>query len=301
MNKFTDILKVEGIKAMGYGLSYKILMVDRRLTIEAKAIYNYFGCYAGAGNTAFPSRKRICNDLCISKTRYYNHFKLLVDYGYIKVEQIRTDGGKFRHNIYTLIDNPIPVDNLEENNVPPCPKNSDTDKNIEKSTPSPCPRNRDTGNWDTNINTVLYNQHSVCNTLSLSPENSPPKNKPVDNSKDRQRETNTDEFYYILAKSQYNQFEAKYVDAILQAIRLLYYSSKPLEINSMRIPPDQVRQDLKKLEPKHVDLGLRDFLIQSEKQEIKFPVGYLSRCIYNAIFQGDLRIQSDLRFNGNIW
>jgi hypothetical protein len=45
-----------------------------------------------------------------------------------------------------------------------------------------------------------------------------------------------------------------------------------------------------------VDLALRDFKIQAKEQNIKYPIGYLSRCIYNAIFQGELRIESDLLY-----
>ena len=68
----------------------------------------------------------------------------------------------------------------------------------------------------------------------------------------------------------------------------------------MKIPPSQVREDLKLLEWKHIDLGLRDYKIQAEVQEIRSEVAYLSRCIYNAIFQGDLRIETQLSYQGLI-
>lgn len=106
-----DILRIQGIKAKGYGIIPKIVMQDKRLTIESKAIYSYFCTYAGAGETAFPSVGKICHDLCIGEERYRKHFKDLVKYGYITVEQLK-EKGKFSRNIYTLEDKP------QEQNTP---------------------------------------------------------------------------------------------------------------------------------------------------------------------------------------
>jgi len=98
-----DTLKIQGRMAKGYGIIPKIPMQDQRLTIEAKAIYSYFCTYAGAGTTAFPSRDKILHDLRISEKRYYSHFNLLKKYGYITVEQY-IEGGKFKNNVYTLVE-----------------------------------------------------------------------------------------------------------------------------------------------------------------------------------------------------
>jgi len=99
-----DVLKVQGRMELGYGIIPKIPMQDQRLTIEAKAIYSYFCSYAGAGTTAFPSRDKILRDLQISENRYYKHFNLLKQYGYIKVAKNTDNKGKFTNNIYTLIE-----------------------------------------------------------------------------------------------------------------------------------------------------------------------------------------------------
>jgi len=74
------------IYSKGYGMVAKQAMQDPVLSIEAKAIYAYICSYAGSGETAFPSVKKMCYDLHISKDRYYNHVKLLIDQGYIKVQ-----------------------------------------------------------------------------------------------------------------------------------------------------------------------------------------------------------------------
>ena len=104
-------LKFEGIYENGYGLISKSFMKDKRLTIEAKSIYTYLCSYCGGGTTAYPSVSLQCSDLCISESRYYKHRQLLLEYGYIKVEQERElveyeDGTKkemFSHNVYTIV------------------------------------------------------------------------------------------------------------------------------------------------------------------------------------------------------
>ncbi|MDN6570509.1 MAG: helix-turn-helix domain-containing protein [Staphylococcus equorum] len=85
----------------GYGSVYKKVMKDTELSIEAKAIYAYLTSYAGGKDTAFPSVSLICHELNISKNRFYNHRKELVEKEIISVKRERTDNG-FSKNIYTI-------------------------------------------------------------------------------------------------------------------------------------------------------------------------------------------------------
>ena len=140
--KFTNILEVEGINAQGFGTIAKMVMLDQRLTIEAKAIYSYFCSYAGGGSTAFPSVSKIVYDLKISKTRYYKHFDSLVECGYISVRQNK-EGNKFANNIYTLNTNPVPRPQDKETELS-CPQNEYT-------------QNEHTQNVETNINNININ------------------------------------------------------------------------------------------------------------------------------------------------
>ena len=140
--KFTNILEVEGINAQGFGTIAKMVMLDQRLTIEAKAIYSYFCSYAGGGSTAFPSVSKIVYDLKISKTRYYKHFDSLVECGYISVRQNK-EGNKFANNIYNLNINPAPRSQNKETELS-CPQNEYT-------------QNEHTQNVDTNINNININ------------------------------------------------------------------------------------------------------------------------------------------------
>lgn len=106
--EMVNILRVEGIMAQGYGINPKIVMRDKRLTPEAKCIYSYFASFAGNGNQAFPSRDVILDELQMSKDRYYRHLKILLKADYIRIEQLRGEGGFFKRNIYTIVTNPNP-------------------------------------------------------------------------------------------------------------------------------------------------------------------------------------------------
>ena len=95
-----DQLRHEGILSKGYGIIPKLVMKDKDLTIESKAIYSYLCSYAGNGDTAFPSVGLMCSDLGISETRYLKHRKTLLDKGYITIKRERKDR-KWSNNVYT--------------------------------------------------------------------------------------------------------------------------------------------------------------------------------------------------------
>jgi hypothetical protein len=109
-DSLVDVLRVEGVNAKGFGTIPKAVMKDRRLSIQAKAIYSYFCSYAGAGNRAFPGREIILKDLQISKDFYYKNLKMLKDLDYIRVKRENGKGGRFGRNIYTLVPCPVSQD-----------------------------------------------------------------------------------------------------------------------------------------------------------------------------------------------
>lgn len=96
-----NFVNANGIFAHGYGFSPKLVMKDKALQIESKAIYAYLSSYAGNGMSAFPSVDLICHELGISRQRYNKHRKALEDAGYITVSQTKSTGA-FSKNIYTL-------------------------------------------------------------------------------------------------------------------------------------------------------------------------------------------------------
>lgn len=98
-----NVLQVDGLLSMGYGIIPKKAMRDSRLTPEAKAIYAYLCSFAGSGNTAFPSVALMCSEIGMSEDRFYKHRKLLVQYGYIAFSQIRGGRGKTGSNVYKIL------------------------------------------------------------------------------------------------------------------------------------------------------------------------------------------------------
>ncbi len=122
-NGFVDILRVEGVNARGYGIIPKIVMQDKRLSQGAKLIYAYFCTFAGAGEIAFPSAKKICTDLGFgTEETFRKHRAYLVKYGYLKITQVRGPEGKFKNNIYTLCQFPEPeIENAENTAFLPSP------------------------------------------------------------------------------------------------------------------------------------------------------------------------------------
>lgn len=88
--------------ADGYGQISKLVMRDKKLTVEAKSIYAYLCSYCGGGDCAYPGIELICKDLRISVKRYYKHFKMLEDSGYVHVAKIRTAENQYERNVYML-------------------------------------------------------------------------------------------------------------------------------------------------------------------------------------------------------
>ena len=101
-NELSNRLQIEGIRYLGYGVCSRAVLLDESLTAEAKAIYALLCSYSGSGNTEFPSVKRLTEVLNISESRYYRHFHILEEEGYITCTQ-KHDGTKFGRNVYTLV------------------------------------------------------------------------------------------------------------------------------------------------------------------------------------------------------
>lgn len=117
----------------GYGILPKSVMQDRSIKIESKAIFAYLVTYAGNGDMAFPGRELICQDLGISKDRFYKYMTELKEKGYIEISQVKDEKGKFAHNIYKL--NPFPCFTDTDNPCTgiPCTENKDTNSNSNKN------------------------------------------------------------------------------------------------------------------------------------------------------------------------
>lgn len=87
----------------GYGSIPKRVMKDKRLSIEAKAIYSYLCSYAGGGCEAYPSISKMVSDLSISENRFYRHFEYLIKLGYVRKHREINDNNLLGHNVYELV------------------------------------------------------------------------------------------------------------------------------------------------------------------------------------------------------
>lgn len=148
MTEETSKLKLEGVMSKGYGTIPKLVMMDRDMTIEAKAIYAYIASYAGNGEAAFPSVSLICKDLQINEKRFNKHKKILFEKGYIDVTKERQEGGKFARNVYTI-----------KHFIEPTPQNGSTDEPYpqKRSTDKRTSEKRSTENGGTNNNSLTNN------------------------------------------------------------------------------------------------------------------------------------------------
>lgn len=148
------------INSAGYGTVPKLVMQDRNLSVISKAIYAYFCSYTGAGNTCFPSYKKICYDLNVARNTFVKYLKPLVKANYIKIEHSKnTSSGKFSNNIYVLNDVVAQVD--AQNVVTPSIKiESNCLENLEKM-----------GGFTDAQNTVHGNLYSKINNIKINNNN----------------------------------------------------------------------------------------------------------------------------------
>lgn len=93
----------EGVNCQGFGRIFKALTTDSSIPIQSKAIYAYLASFAGGSNSAFPSIKKIMEDLGFSHSSYlYKYLNILLDNGYIKVRKIRNISNNYVRNEYIL-------------------------------------------------------------------------------------------------------------------------------------------------------------------------------------------------------
>jgi len=270
-----DIIQVQGINSQGYGTIPKLVMQDKRLTIQAKAIYGYFCTYAGAGKTAFPGRKKIMSDLKISKDSYYKHFKLLKDCGYIEAYQEKDENGVFCRNIYTLVES-IPCPKYQD--AAPCPK-------------LPCPAEPCPVEQDTNNNSIKIN--SINNYQSVSQD--------LTDGTDRQ--PFADVLEVIQENVSYNDLQAAYgddIDLIHGFIGIILdvfmTEDKTVRVNGENKLRELVKSNLLKLRYDNIVHVLEQF--KAQEHRIKNKRQYILSMLYNSPMEIDAHytnwVQSDL-------
>ncbi|PKM52458.1 MAG: hypothetical protein CVV02_01510 [Firmicutes bacterium HGW-Firmicutes-7] len=305
---FTDILMIEGVNAKGYGMIPKMVMQDTRLTPEAKCIYSYFCSYAGAGSQAFPSVKLIIYHLGMSETRYYKHFKLLKDYGYIKTTQSKSNG-KFSKTIYTIVSNPKPSISFE------CTGNESTE-------------NESAQNEGYNINSIKSNSININKYIYPSTEmqnsddrqlhkiETEPKSKDLGNTMQKikgpkkkktlyqckssrnldLKNISHERYLNVLENCSIGHLDESYRDAVSKIIKTFFWdieNKERIEIGENSIPAKIFSEEIEKLNYFMIDHAVKKFEQASRDKKIINPLAYLKSCIYNSISQMNLEVQSD--------
>jgi DNA-binding transcriptional ArsR family regulator len=172
-------IRFSGLKAAGFGMIPKAVMIDPRLPVKAKGVYAYFCSFTGSGNNAFPKKEKILFHLGIAEKTYYKFYKLLTELNYITAVQRHIDG-RLQVNDYYLNDTPNAA-NAQKKTVFSCStqdsKKQDTELEIQdgkkQDTEKQDTQIQDSKKQDTNINNsnknnVLYN-HSL-NQQPAQPE-----------------------------------------------------------------------------------------------------------------------------------
>lgn len=172
-------IRFSGLKAAGFGMIPKAVMIDPRLPVKAKGVYAYFCSFTGSGNNAFPKKEKILFHLGIAEKTYYKFYKLLTELNYITAVQRHIDG-RLQVNDYYLNDTPNAA-NAKKKTVLSCStqdsKKQDTELEIQdgkkqdtekQDTQIQDSKKQDTNKNNSNKNNVLYN-HSL-NQQPAQPE-----------------------------------------------------------------------------------------------------------------------------------
>jgi hypothetical protein len=251
-----DELRVEGVNAKGFGTIPKAVMKDRRLSIQAKAIYAYFSSYAGGGNRPFPSRKTITEDLQISLNTYHKHLNLLKELDYVRVRQ-RKKNGVFTSCIYTLVENPI------SKPFSPCTKICDT---VE-----PCTKFPYTKICDTDINKA-FEQDSLSIHPTLDTE--------WMDRMDRYSLLVKENIDYDMLMSYEPQVSRLAESIYLLIMDVLCGEEKTLKVNGTVMDAQVVRQRF--LELRHFDVSSVINGINALAEPVRNVRNYLLTALYNA-------------------
>lgn len=279
-----DKIIMQGINSKGFGIIPKLVMQDRRLTIQAKAIYAYFCSYAGNGETAFPSRDKIFFDLGIKKQAYYKHFNLLKEYGYIEVEQVR-ESGKFKHNIYTIVQ----IINA------PCTDFRDTVK-------------RDTAKQDNNNNidskiTEKKNNSLVKSSLSSKKEE---KQKEDQIKRDKTRQDKTDVAATLKAYEQTlkeniefnnlcntHKHDKAFIEELLSImLDVVMSENKTITVASEKKNKELVKSVFLKLNYYNLDSVIQKY--KNITTKIKKKRQYIITMLYNSYLEGEATVLNDV-------
>ena len=321
-------IRFSGLKAAGFGMIPKAVMIDPRLPVKAKGVYAYFCSFTGSGNNAFPKKEKILFHLGIAEKTYYKFYKLLTELNYITAVQRHIDG-RLQVNDYYLNDTPNAA-NAQKKTVFSCStqdgKKQDTEKQdtqIQDSKKQDTNKNNSNKN-NSNKNNVLYN-HSL-NQQPAQPEQ-------IEGARDVKRDISYEvetellkqkklPYYFksdpekMIAAIHFmvewdtffpngykDGFEQRIYNLFVEALIEMCCADKPMalkgSITTYAKVIDKINQ-LAKFEDYYVDISefadpaRENYKRAALDQDIRNPMQYMKACIWDAMQTGSIGMYADI-------
>ena len=318
-------IRFSGLKAAGFGMIPKAVMIDPRLPVKAKGVYAYFCSFTGSGNNAFPKKEKILFHLGIAEKTYYKFYKLLTELNYITAVQRHIDG-RLQVNDYYLNDTPNAA-NAQKKTVFSCStqdgKKQDTELKIQDGKKQDS-KKQDTNKNNSNKNNVLYN-HSL-NQQPAQPEQ-------IEGARDVKRDISYEvetellkqkklPYYFksdpekMIAAIHFmvewdtffpsgykDGFEQRIYNLFVEALIEMCCADKPMalkgSITTYAKVIDKINQ-LAKFEDYYVDISefadpaRENYKRAALDQDIRNPMQYMKACIWDAMQTGSIGMYADI-------
>lgn len=323
-------IRVSGLKAAGFGMIPKAVMIDPRLPVKAKGVYAYFCSFTGSGNNAFPKKEKILFHLGIAEKTYYKFYKLLTELNYITAVQRHIDG-RLQVNDYYLNDTPNAA-NAQKKTVFSCStqdsKKQDTELKIQDG------KKQDTQKQDTQIqdtnknsstkNNVLYNHslnqqpaqpeqiegaRDVIHDISYEVETELLKQKKLPYYFKSDPEKMIAAIHFMVEWDTFfpngykDGFEQRIYNLFVEALIEMCCADKPMalkgSITTYAKVIDKINQ-LAKFEDYYVDISefadpaRENYKRAALDQDIRNPMQYMKACIWDAMQTGSIGMYADI-------
>lgn len=323
-------IRFSGLKAAGFGMIPKAVMIDPRLPVKAKGVYAYFCSFTGSGNNAFPKKEKILFHLGIAEKTYYKFYKLLTELNYITAVQRHIDG-RLQVNDYYLNDTPNAA-NAQKKTVFSCStqdgKKQDTELKIQdgkkQDTQIQDSKKQDTNKNNSNKNNVLYNHslnqqpaqpeqiegaRAVKRDISYEVETELLKQKKLPYYFKSDPEKMIAAIHFMVEWDTFfpngykDGFEQRIYNLFVEALIEMCCADKPMalkgSITTYAKVIDKINQ-LAKFEDYYVDISefadpaRENYKRAALDQDIRNPMQYMKACIWDAMQTGSIGMYADI-------
>lgn len=323
-------IRVSGLKAAGFGMIPKAVMIDPRLPVKAKGVYAYFCSFTGSGNNAFPKKEKILFHLGIAEKTYYKFYKLLTELNYITAVQRHIDG-RLQVNDYYLNDTPNAA-NAQKKTVFSCStqdsKKQDTELEIQdgkkQDTQIQDSKKQDTNKNSSTKNNVLYNHslnqqpaqpeqiegaRDVIHDISYEVETELLKQKKLPYYFKSDPEKMIAAIHFMVEWDTFfpngykDGFEQRIYNLFVEALIEMCCADKPMalkgSITTYAKVIDKINQ-LAKFEDYYVDISefadpaRENYKRAALDQDIRNPMQYMKACIWDAMQTGSIGMYADI-------